>query len=138
MQQENNLSDVYNLRNGSKPQPEDEQLDTRPESYRAFRTDPQARPSNALLDLWFESGNQRAISYSHLYDVQFDRSTGLVLAFSEHEVVVEGHCLDQLYRDLKRHRVVYIWEASEQDSNLATDSQPLVTGITVRSRQHAM
>jgi len=110
----------------------DEELDTRPKDYQAFRVDAQVKPSNAMLDLWFKDGNQRAMSYNHLYDVEFNPSEGMVLTFSQHRVTIEGHLLDDLYRALKRHRIVYIWEADSTEANLIEDDQPLVKELHVQ------
>lgn len=112
----------------------DADLDVRPEHYKAFAVDDQVRPSNALIDFWFASGNQRAISYNHLYDVAWNRSEGLVLTFSDHKVTLRGHGLEALYRGLKRHRIVYVWEASSQEAITAADNQPVVTAIDIQPR----
>ena len=109
----------------------DDDLDTRTDDYQAFRVDPQVRPSNALLDFWFANGDQRAISYNHLYDVEFTPPQ-LVLTFSQHQIEIEGEHLLDLYNNLKRHRIVYIWEADHTEANQASNDEPVVRSIKVR------
>lgn len=113
----------------------DAELDVRPEEYKAFAIDDQVRPSNALIDFWFANGDQHAIAYSHLYHVAWKRSEGLTLYFSDHEVTIRGHGLEALYRGLKRHRVVYIWEATKQEAMAAADDQPVVSSMDVQPRR---
>lgn len=109
-------------------------VDDRPEEYKAFAIDDQVRPTNALIDFWLANGDQRAISYNHLYDVAWNRSEGLELTFSDHKVVVRGHALEGLYRGLKRHRIVYVWEAAKQEAMAAAEGQPVVTRIEIQPR----
>ena len=116
-----------------KPESADQQLDIRPESYDAFRIDPQLRPSNLMLDLWFKNGNQHCLAYNHLYGVELEPSIGMILTFSQHRVEVEGHHLLELYNALKRSRVVYIWEADHIEANQAADDQPVVTRLQVHN-----
>jgi len=114
---------------------DEEKLDAKPESYEAFRVDSQVRPSNALLDFWKSNGSQRAIAYNHLYDIAFSSKEGLVLTFSEHIITLKGHCLkNRLYDQLKRHRVVWIWEALPQEAKLAGDTDTVVTEIKIEPR----
>lgn len=112
-------------------------LDDRPQDYTAFSIDMQVRPSNALIDFWMANGDQHAIAYNHLYDVQWQRSDGLQLTFSDHLVIIRGHRLDRLYRGLKRHRVVFIWAASEQEARLADEDEELVTAIAIQPRHQS-
>ena len=132
---QNTLAEKYNLTaNPENPTVDGEDLDKRPPDYTAFRLDPQVRPSNALIDFWLSDGDQRAFSYSHLYDVEFRRSEGLIITFSEHQVLVQGRMLDDLHSSLKRHRAVFVWEASSQDGMLAGEDQPIVTKIDIQTR----
>lgn len=129
------LTEKYNLGADTSDTAEDFELDDRPSDYVAFRIDPQPRPSNALLDFWKNDGDQRSFAYSHLYDVEFRRSEGLILTFSEHQVAVQGYRLEKLYQGLKRHRVVFVWEASSQEALTAEEDAPVVAEITIRPRQ---
>lgn len=131
----NTLKEKYNLGFDAESPESEFNVDLRPDDYRAFGMDSQVRPSNALIDFWFSNGNQRAISYNHLYDIQYNRSEGLTLTFSEHSVTITGHCLDDLYRGLKRHRIVFVWEAGSQEELVAADDQPVVTKIDIQLRQ---
>jgi len=109
--------------------------DVRPDKYQAFRTDPQARPSVAMLDFWFSDGNQRAIAYTHLYDIAYNVSEGLELTFSGHVVTIRGYGLNDLYRGLKRHRIVFIWEADTPTTRIVGEQEPVVTKILIQPRQ---
>ena len=110
-------------------------LDIRPKDYRAFAVDSQVRPSNAMIDFWLASGNQRAIAYTHLYDVEYDPSQGLVLSFSDHVVHISGRFLSELYRGLKRHRIVYVWEADPPTVRLTPPKTPVISEIKIQSRR---
>ena len=132
---DDSLLNKFGLVQGGRIDHELDDLDIRPEDYRAYALDRQARPSNAMLDFWLSNGNQKAIAYTHLYDVDFDPSTGLVLTFSEHVVVVAGRNLDELYRGLKRHRVIYLWEADPPTVKLSTMGEPVITQISIQSRR---
>lgn len=112
-----------------------EDHDRRPDTYLAFGIDPDSRPVNAMLDLWFRDGNQRALAYTHLYDIAYNASEGLELTFSGHVVTVLGHGLLDLYRGLKRHRIAYIWEADSPTARIVGEQEPLVTNIALRARQ---
>ena len=127
------LKDRYNLGTDI-PADTFDDADLRPQAYRAFRTDPQARPSNALIDFWMKDGNRRALSYSHLYDIAFDPSLGMELTFSEHTVTIKGYALEELYRGLKRHRIVYVWEADAPSALLSDENEPRVTSIQIQPR----
>ena len=111
-----------------------ENIDSLPGDYQAFRIDPQARPINGLLDLCLRSGDHRAIAYNHLYAIDFTPSVGLTMTFTEHIVRIEGRRLHELYRYLKRHRVAWIWEALEQEERLASETDPVITKIAIDSR----
>ena len=128
------LTEKYNL--GIEPSDKNEgfDLDARPVDYVAYRIDPQTRPSNALLDFWQSDGDQRSFAYSHLYDVEFRRSEGILITFSEHQVIVRGHRLDKLYQGLKRHRIIFVWEASSQEALTAEEDASIVTDIDIRLR----
>jgi len=134
MTHDTTLTEIFNLRS-AKTAPEEEPGDLRPETYQAFRTDPQVRPSHAMLDLWYRNGDQEAVEYNHFYKVHYKRSLGIIITLSEDVVTIEGHGLDRLHSDLKRHRVIFIWEASEQDAALAGDHQPVITKIEIKPRQ---
>ena len=126
----NDLTDKYRL--GIDPELGDD-IDLRPSAYVAYRIDPQERPANAMLDLWFHNGNQRAIAYMHLYAIEFEPSQGMRLTFSEHLVTIRGYRLNELYRYLKRQRIAFIWEATPPEKLLA-QSQPCITAIVVKPR----
>ena len=128
-----NLKDRFNLGTEHTSDALDD-TDIRPEDYQAFKTDPQVKPSNALIDFWLRGGNQRAFSYSHLYDIDFNPSSGMKLTFSEHYVTIKGHGLDKLYRGLKRHRIVYVWEADSPSQLLADEEEAQVTSIEIKPR----
>ncbi len=115
-----------------------DELDLRPPEYKAYGIDPQARPSNAMLDFWLVSGNERAFAYTHLYDADFNPSLGIVLTFSDHQVTVHGRHLRELYRAIKRHRVVYVWEADEPTVRLLPASVPVVTRILIQSQREIL
>ncbi|MCA9217421.1 MAG: hypothetical protein KDB27_30340 [Planctomycetales bacterium] len=128
------LIEKYNLGSESTDGREDFELDDRPVDYVAYRIDPQARPANALLDFWKSDGDQRSFAYSHLYDVEFKRSEGIILTFSEHQITVRGRRLDKIYQGLKRHRVVFVWEASTQEEFTAEEEATIVSEIDIRLR----
>ena len=129
------LAEKYDIdQPGKKEADADFALDDRPKDYKAFSLDMQLRPSNALIDFWMADGDQHAIAYNHLYDVQWQRSDGLLLNFSDHRLTINGHRLDRLYRGLKRHRVIFIWAATEQEARLAGEEAELVTDISIQPR----
>ena len=131
----NTLQEKFNLGIKGTGEAIDTDLDTRPEDYTAFRIDPQVHPSNALIDFWQSDGNQRAIAYTHLYDNAWNRSAGMVLTFSEHQVSIQGTNLEQLYRALKRHRIVFVWEASSQEAISIAEGEAVVRSIVIGPRQ---
>ena len=55
----------------------------------------------------------------------------MVLTFSQHRISIKGWGLHELYRQLKRHRIVYIWEADKKQEEFASDDQPTVTTIKI-------
>lgn len=113
---------------------DEDELDILPDEYEAYNIERQPRSCFALLDFCLSNGDHQAIAYNHLYDITFNRSEGLVLTFSEHVVQIKGRRLEDLYRQLKRHRVIWVWEAGPQEDKLANAKDSVITKITITER----
>ena len=135
MNDDTSLMSKFGLVQGGRAEQNFEELDIKPKDYRPYAVDSQVRPSNAMIDFWLASGNQRAIAYTHLYDVEYDPSKGLVLSFSDHVITVAGRMLGELYRGLKRHRIVYIWEADPPTVRLTPPKLPVITEVVIQNRR---
>ena len=43
--------------------------------------------------------------------------------------------VEELYRALKRHRIVFVWEADQPTARLTDEEEAVVTSIIIRARQ---
>ncbi|MCA9216798.1 MAG: hypothetical protein KDB27_27200 [Planctomycetales bacterium] len=132
---DDSLLTKYGLSPGTPPKDGLDEQDLRPENYKAFGIDSQVRPSNAMIDFWLVDGSEKAFAYTHLYDAAYDPSSGIILNFSGHRVTLLGRKLHELYRAIKRHRVVYVWEADPPTTRLTPPGTPVITRIVIESER---
>ncbi|GAB5405700.1 MAG: hypothetical protein Aurels2KO_39310 [Aureliella sp.] len=106
------------------------------EGYVAFVKSRQASLRAEMLDLVFKNGKRRSFAYSHLYEVEFEPSDGIIrLSFSEHVVEIKGSTMLEGYRRLLLHRIVQITEADEPTWLLCReDQQPCIVQINIVPR----
>ncbi|MFK7735152.1 MAG: hypothetical protein AB8B50_03935 [Pirellulaceae bacterium] len=106
------------------------------EGYVAFVKSRQASLRAEMLDLVFKNGNRRSFAYSHLYEVEFEPSDGVIrLSFSEHIVELKGSTMLEGYRRLLLHRIVQVTEGDEPTQLLCAEAkQPYVSEISVCAR----
>lgn len=103
--------------------------------YQAFGVSRRAFGGESLIDFITRDGNHHALTYSHLYDITFNPSTGIEISFSDHVVTLKGRCLKQGYEQLLRQRIVWISEAIESQGRLLGDGQPVVSEIRIVAKQ---
>lgn len=128
------LSRIYSPQ--TNPTAVQEELDIRPDNYIAYKEDRLVRHSNASIDFWMSNNDRHAISYNHYMDVRYQRSEGLVITFTHYVVTIQGSGLEQLYNNLKRHRVASIWEANDHEQIAADDTETVVRKIDIRQHGH--
>lgn len=100
------------------------------DGYRAFIATRQAGHQASMLGLALKSGEYHSLAYSHLYRLHF-HSNQLVLYFTEHEVVLTGRCMKELYRRLQLQAVLEVVEADSPAIELAGTNDCVVTGIVI-------
>ncbi len=85
-----------------------------------------------MLDVHLPDDEQVAYSYSLLSKVRMNRNR-IIAEFVPGKVIVEGLCLEPLYRALIQHRVRTIRITSDGRSFASTmrPTEPVITGIHV-------
>ena len=99
--------------------------------YQAFAVTRQAFRSAIMLDLVFRTGESVSFSYSHLYKMELRQDRSVTLTFTEHEVVISGVSLAEMYRRLRMQRVLQITEADRPTRERAGHGDCIVTDIEV-------
>ncbi len=85
-----------------------------------------------MLDVHLQSDEQVAYSYSLLSKVRMNR-TRIIIEFVPGKVIVEGVCLEPLYRALIQHRVrsIKITHDGRSFTSTMRPTEPVITGIQV-------
>lgn len=115
-------------------EPQDDAYDPRAE-YRAFGIARKAWGGEAMIDFVAASGDRQAFPYAHLCHVAFEPSTGLLLSFTEHKVVIQGRLLHSLYARLLAQRVTFVCEADPPTAKLQPPDQAIVTKLVIAKRE---
>lgn len=89
---------------------------------------------SVMLDLRFQSGDRRALPYSHVYDVQFSEGKKITIALSEVTVEITGRRLTTIYERLVDQRLAWVQEKDRMDE-FAEDSgdDPVIDAIRVET-----
>ena len=76
----------------------------------------------AMLVFKTKTGEQRALMYSYLVEINFNPSEGIELRFVSHKVLIGGRNLSPIFDRLVQHRVAWIQEINESTTNRAEDA----------------
>lgn len=106
--------------------------------YQAFGISRRAFGGEPLIDFVSRSGNHHALTYSHLYDITFDPSSGIELQFTDHVVSLKGRCLKEGYGQLLRQRVVWLSEAPATAERSAVPGEAVITEITIKPKHERL
>lgn len=98
---------------------------------RCFGVAPDNRRPPAMLVLRLKTGDQKALMYAYLVEVDFNPSTGIRLRFVSHEVTIRGRNLEPLFTRLVEHRVG--WIEAVDDPTAVGDGAPVVAAIDIRA-----
>ncbi|MCA9178420.1 MAG: hypothetical protein KDB14_28360 [Planctomycetales bacterium] len=102
--------------------------------YQPFGISRRAWGGEPFVDFISKTGDHHAIAYTHLYDIAFNPSAGIVLQFSDHFVRIAGIGLADVYAQLLRQRVVFICEADHAAASIAEQGQTTVTRLSIEAR----
>ena len=84
----------------------------------------------AMLVLQMKNGNQKALMYSYLKEIDFDPSEGIVLQYVSHRVNLRGRNLSALFDRLVEHRVTAVREIEE--ATVTDEAATVVSAIEVK------
>ncbi len=111
--------------------PNDESLQAVENDYQACGSVLSGKQGHeVMLDLRFRTGDRKALSYSYLVSVEFDRSKGVTLEFTGHRVEIRGRNLEDVYQRLLFHRAGFIAESDVGISDEAAQ-EPVIQDIKV-------
>lgn len=71
------------------------------------------RSAPPMLVLRARTGDERALMYSYLVDIDFNPSQGIVLRFVNRKVTLKGRHLRAIFQRLVDHRVAWVQEVDE-------------------------
>ncbi len=71
------------------------------------------RPSPPMLVLRARTGDERALMYSYMVDIDFNPSHGIVIRFVNRKVTLKGRHLRAIFQRLVDHRVAWVQEIDE-------------------------
>lgn len=83
----------------------------------------------AMLVLRLKTGNQKALMYSYLKEIDFDPSEGIVLQYVSHRVTIRGRNLSAVFDRLVEHRITWVHEVD--DSSGMDETATVISGIEV-------
>ena len=105
--------------------------------YRAYGASRKAWGSEPMIDFISFDGNRNSFAYSHLYRVAMNPSDAVVIEFTSHTVTITGSKLHDLYLELLRNRVTFVWEADRPTEKLQSSNQEsLITKIRINDRNN--
>ena len=84
-----------------------------------------------MLDLQLYNGRCVALPYAYLTSINFDRTSGLKLKYTTHEVTITGRNLDSIYSGLRYHRVEFLKEGNERYDE-RPEAEPFIVRMEVR------
>lgn len=124
------------LRNGSKPQVEADTTPSEERDAEAFSLISADRQQKLMLELRLRSGNAKALAYSYLVAVDYDKSGGITMDFSGWDVTLGGKNLESLFSGLVAQRVSVVSELDDLHAEaLLPIDATVVTRIDIRSRR---
>jgi hypothetical protein len=89
------------------------------------------RRPELMLELRRKSGDALALGYAYLVSIGFNRSGGLVLEFTGHQVKIKGRNLRPLWRGLVQQRVAWLQELDPMAEAAQEETATTVTEISV-------
>lgn len=89
----------------------------------------------AMLDVRFMGGDRRALGYSFLVDVQFDRSGTITATFTGHTLTIEGRHLEVVYVALSEMRLWWVKPAPHlaDMTDEVPDGEPFIERLAVEA-----
>ncbi|GJM45213.1 MAG: hypothetical protein DHS20C21_20550 [Gemmatimonadota bacterium] len=87
------------------------------------------RMAPAMLVLKQKNGNQKALMYSYLVEINFDPSEGIVMKYVSHSVTIKGRHLGAIFERLVEHRISWMQEVEE--SAIVDETATAVSGIEI-------
>jgi hypothetical protein len=83
-----------------------------------------------MLDIRLITSDRVALPYSYLVSIEYEKTTGLMLSFTSHQVLIKGRNLDPLYEGFLSQRVEYI-QANDEMHDTGPDAITFISAIEV-------
>lgn len=104
----------------------------------SVKKSPKSQETNRaiMLDVHLQDNEQIAYSYSLLTKVRMNRKR-IIAEFVPGKVVIEGVCLEPLYRALIQHRarMVKVTDDGRSFASTTRPTEPVITGIHVQDSE---
>lgn len=97
--------------------------------FQCFGVAKSNRMPPAMLVLRLKTGNQKALMYSYLKEIDFDPSEGIVLQYVSHRVTIRGRNLTAVFDRLVEHRITWLQEVDE--ALVADETATVVSTVQV-------